>query len=167
MEPKPKTRGEALQFDERRTTMPNSKAIKAIKSSSRAVRAARPTKKAIDRAWTGGAQYVVPATAVAVGGGVLAGGFLMRNQLLSAASTVASTVARHLNADEILGLVGVQRRRGVWAMAAPALGVLAAGAVVGAGLAYWLLPFSDESSHEANSAPTPSVGAGSAMSPHP
>jgi hypothetical protein len=100
---------------------------------------------------------------VALGGGVLAGGFLMRKQLLSA----AGTVARHLNSDDILGLVGVQRRRGVWAMAAPALGVLAAGAVVGAGLAYWLLPFSDESSHEANNAPTSSIGAGSAMSPHP
>ena len=143
--------------------MSNSKTVKAIKSSSRAVRAARPTKRAIDRTWTRGAQYVVPAPAVAVGGGVLAGGFLMRKQLLSA----ASIAARHMNADEILGLVGVQRRRGVWAMAAPALGVLAAGAVVGAGLAFWLMPFSDESSHESNTAPTSSIGAGSAMSPHP
>ena len=94
---------------------------------------------------------------------MLAGGFLMRKQLLSA----ASTVARHLNADEILGLVGVQRRRGVWAMAAPAVGVLAAGAVVGVGLAYWLLPFPEESLPEANTSPTSSIGAGAAMSPHP
>ncbi len=134
---------------------------KAIKSSSRAVRVARPKKTAIDRAWSGSAKYVVPATAVAVGGGMIAGGFLLRKQLLSAASSVAS----HLNVDDVLGLVGVERRRGIWAQAAPALGVLAAGAMVGAGLAYWLLPFPDESSNEAGTREAPSMGV-DAMSPH-
>ena len=135
---------------------------KTIKSSTRAVRAVRPTKRAIDRAWSGSARYVIPATAVAIGGGMLAGGFLMRKQLLSAASSLAN----HLNVDDILGLVGVQRRRGIWAQSAPALGVLAAGAIVGAGLAYWLLPFTDETSNEVRTSQAPSIGV-DAMSPHP
>ena len=134
---------------------------KPIKSSLRAVRVSRPTKTGIDRAWPGSAKYVVAATAVAVSGGIIAGGFMMRKQLLSAANSVAS----HLNMGDILGLVGVQRRRGIRAQAVPALGVLAAAAMVGAGLAYWLLPFSDECSNEASTGQASSMGA-DAMSPH-
>ncbi|HEY8088791.1 MAG TPA: hypothetical protein VIF09_13120 [Polyangiaceae bacterium] len=113
-------------------------------------RAARATGKTVARASGAaerrGMRYVIPAAAVAtIGTGLAAGGFLMKKQIAGfiqattrAAIADASAIARRVRVDSLLELTGLQRRRGAWATVLPGLGVLAAGAVVGSAVAWWV-----------------------------
>jgi hypothetical protein len=68
--------------------------------------------------------------------------------------------------DDVLGFVGMQRRRGFWGTAAPALGGLAAGAFIGAGLAMWLSAPARESPNEASTTNNHSTRVESTITPH-
>jgi hypothetical protein len=135
---------------------------KAIKSATKAIRAAKPAGRTIARASSANAKYVVPATTVALGSSVLAGGFMMRKRLIAAASAIAD----RLSMDDVLRLMGMQRRRGIWEKAAPALGALAAGAFIGAGLAIWLTPVAHERGDEVNTTNSHPARVDSTITPH-
>lgn len=72
---------------------------------------------------------------------------IMKSALALGTSLAASSAAnsiRHLNAEDVLGLVGLARRHGSFERTLSAIGLVAVGAAVGAGVALVFAPSSGQ-----------------------